>query len=206
MTTLKTQMLSRLLNQWKDCPNWELFLTTIADYFADYIAAVVALQTSTWRDTSEGVWLDRVGEIVGVIRPMEEEVVRVFRCRGEGDPDYDPLHGFGDPSDPAVGGFLWGPNGIPKEGNEVASDETYGYFIDAKVAATNADASIPGLAKYVKNAFGVDCIITVPAPRQTECELLDSVDLRQHRYIEHFAPNVAGTSFRITNWPDWGTS
>jgi hypothetical protein len=203
--SLKTQMLSRLLNQWQDCPNWEAFITCVADFFADYLAAVVALQTETWRGTAQGVWLDRVGEIVGVTRPMEEETKRVFRCRGDDDPDYDENHGFGSPTDDTIGGLLWGPNGIPSLTKDVASDETFTYFIDAKVAATNSDASIPGLAKYIKAAFDVDCTITVPAVRQIHCALLDSVDLRQHRFIEHFAPNVAGTLFQITNWIDWGT-
>lgn len=199
--SIKETALSRRFDWQMDCPNWEKFITLLADYFADYIAAILYLQTNTWKDTAEGVWLDRVGEIVGVTRPAEEIVERIFRCRSHSDPAYDELHGFGTHSNPSLGGLLWGRNGIPTVNQ--ASGEDFLDFINAKIAATNADASVPGLAKFIRNAFGIECVITT-GERQVFIELSGVIDLRQRRYLQTFIPVVAGVSCILTNWPDWG--
>lgn len=206
--TIKTTALSRILNQWADCEKWEKFISIWADYFDDLMDAIIYLQTQTWLDTAQGVWMDRIGEIVGVSRPAGEEIERVFRCRGDDDPEYDPLHGFGgdDPEtgevDPDMGGLIWGEGGIPT--GTQASDGEFLDFIMAKIAATNADASVPGIAKYITAAFGISSTVTA-TPGLVSVELLEEVDLRQRRYLETFAPALAGVSFLITNWPDWET-
>lgn len=206
MTAITEQALSRRLNQQLGRQNGEAFLTLCAEFFDDYLAAIVNLQTYVWLDTAEGVWQDRIGEIVGCTRPMEEEMERVFRVRDTTDPDYDELHGFGEligGVDSGIGGLIWSSvTGIPT--TAVASTETFYYYILAKIAATNADASIPGIARFIKNAFDVDCTITVPQVGHINIELLDVTDLRQRRFIGLFLPVIAGVSCHITNWPDWG--
>jgi hypothetical protein len=198
-------ILSRRLDQQLDNPKRELGLNAIGAEFDAFRAAVIDYLTRTWIGTTEGVWVDRIGEIVGVKRPPEEEVERVFRCRSASDPDvYDALHGFGTAADPDVGGFLSSAvYGVPKTPAEQAGDVTYLDFIAAKIAANNTDASIPGIAKYIFNAFGIECTVTAAA-KKIYIELLGEVDLRQRRFLKLFMPNVAGTECEITNWSDWG--
>lgn len=212
--TIETKMKSRLLNQQSTTEGWNGFIEAIADFFADYVSCVVSLQTETLKDTAEGVWLDRAGEIVGMARPAAEETERVFRCRDSSDPDYDELHGFGnwmsaenshdgtEYGNYSLGGLIWSfATGIPV-GTGQASDEDYLPFIDAKIAATNADASIPGIAKFITNGFGIDSTIT-DAPGKVYIQLDGEVDLRQRRILGNIIPVIAGVGATVTNWPDW---
>lgn len=204
MGAILERALSRRLNQQLDGQIREDWLTIIGELFDEALALSTSMSTETWKDTAQGWWLDRVGEIVGVGRPQEEEVTRIFRCRSDSDPDYDPNHGFGDEPPSAIGGFIWDDQtGVPTSPPAEASDATYLDFINAKIAATNADASIPGLARYASNAFDVSVTVTVPSKRNVEMALNDVVDLRKRRFLELFAPVVAGVDFRVTGWTDW---
>lgn len=199
--SIKETALSRRFDWQMDCPNWQTFIEMCADYFADYLAAIMYLQTSTWRDSAQGVWVDRIGEIVGVTRPAEEEVDNIFTVCEVGETDPDDLHCWGEVGEPSMGGFVWDLNGIIDE--DQATDETYLEFIAAKIAATNADASIPGIAKFIQNAFGLDCTVTAIVGR-VSVEIVDdpAYDLRTMRFLKYFVPIVAGVDFVILNWPE----
>jgi len=199
MGKLKEDLLTRILEASSDGPNWQAFVTWIADEFEEVIEAIVYwLLVGTNKDIAEGIWLGRIGRLVGADRPPNEELYRVFRVRGDSDPKIDNLHGFGTPSNPNIGGFLSGIWGVPADG--LAGDALYLDFIDAKIAATNADASVPGIARYLQNAFGLDCTVSA-SNRVVSVTIGDPFDYQVRRYVGYFAPVVAGVEFRMTNWP-----
>lgn len=199
MAAIEDDLLDGIFDQMSDVENWAKIVEFIADEFQQVIDAILYLDVLTWVDVAEGVWLDRVGAIVGVRRPPNEELTRVFRCRGASDPWYDPNHGFASPTNPSIGGYLSGIWGVPADG--VASDTLYRDYIYAKIAATNADASIPGIAIYVLNAFGLATTVSASG-RDISVEITGTFNLQQRRFIEYFAPNVAGTNLSVINWPE----
>jgi hypothetical protein len=202
MGQLKDDLLSGRLDQFVDGPNWEAIISWIADEFEEVIEAALYLLMLTWLDESEGVWVDRIGDIVGADRPGNEELERVFRCSGADDPTYDPLHGFANSSG-TIGGFLSGRWGVPKDGLE--DDTDYKEVIKAKIAGTSpysGDASVPGLARFVRSAYGLDCAVSVVGLRQVRIELDGDYDLRQRRYLEEYAPILAGVELSIPTYPE----
>lgn len=198
---LQETILGYRLDQQKDVPNWEDFLTVIAESFQEVVDVLVSLSSETWKDTAAGVWLDRVGEIVGVLRPFDEETDNIFTVTEVGDTTPSALMGFGEVSDPAQGGYVWDLYGLSKGVN--ANDPDYLDFIDAKIFATNADASIPGLARYMKNAFGLDVTVARPQVGQITITLpATGYDLRQRRYMELMCPAIGGIDVLFIGWPE----
>lgn len=203
MGALTERIKSRLLDQQRDGDDWDNFLSIIAAEFEEIIDLLVDLSTLLWKDTATGVWLDRVGEIVGVTRPAEEEVDNIFTVCDTGDPDEtgDSLHCWGDDSAPQQGGYVWDDYGVLLGGT--VDDDDYLEWIDAKIYATNADASIPGLEAYVLNCFGVVADVSTPTPGDVLIELPSSgYNLRQKRYMEIFCPAMAGINVTFSGWPE----
>lgn len=201
MGLLTDTIFNRLLDQQRDGVNWRKLLQIFADEFEEIIGTLVDLNTLTWLSTAEGVWLDRIGEIVGILRPPEEEVDNIFTVTEAGDVAQDALHGWGEVGEPTTGGFVWDLFGISL--GTPASDSTYRDFIDAKIAATNSDASIPGLARFIDDAFGLAVMVTRVGIRQLEITLpATGYDLRQRRYIEMLCPAVAGVDVLFVGWPE----
>jgi hypothetical protein len=199
--SIKETLVSRLLDQQRDCPNWNLLIECTADFFQDYIDTVVKLLTETWPGNSSGFWQDRVGEIVGVTRPAEEELENIFTVCEEGETDEDPVHCWGEHDEAGLGGYVYDLFGILLD--DEASTETFDMFISAKIAATNADASVPGIAKYLKNGFGLDCTVTSGiGVCSVEITGGTNYDLRTRRFIMQFAPVLAGVDFVLTKWPE----
>ena len=192
-----------LLDQQKSGDDWLEIVTIIAELFEEIIAANVALSTQTWKDTAEGVWLDRVGEIVGVSRPPEEEVDNLFTVCDVGEPgweDVDLLHGWGTTANPSSGGILYDLDGVMLGTSAIDGD--YLDFINAKIAATNADASVPGLARYALNAFGIAAVITATPGKVVITLPTTGYDMRQRRYLEMFCPAMAGIDVVFEGYPE----
>ena len=201
MGLLTETIMSRLLDQFRDCPNWNTFLGVIADDAEELIDTSVDIATRSWRSTAEGWWLDRVGEIVGILRPPEEETDNIFTVTENGDTAQDAVHGWGEVGETTTGGFVWDilgiSTGIP------ASDSTFGDFIDAKIFATCADASIPGLARWIYNAFGLSVTVARTGTRQVTITLpATGFDLRKFRYLQIMCPAIAGVEVVWSGWPE----
>lgn len=204
MGAIVERSVERLLDQQRDGQNWIDFLTVQGEVFEEILQALVDLSTSTWLDTAEGVWLDRVGEIIGVLRPPDEEVDNVFTVTEytEPLPDSDMLHGFGELGQPTYGGYVWDLLGLVLT-TTGASDEVYRSYIAAKQAATNADASIPGIARFFLIAF--DLVVTVTRPYVGRLDVTlpaTGYDLRQRRYMKILCPVVAGIDLHLIGWPE----
>lgn len=203
MGALTERIKSRLLDQQRDGDDWDNFLSIIAAEFEEIIDILVDLSTLTWLDTATGVWLDRIGEIVGVKRPSAEEVDNIFTVCDTGDADEtgDSVHCWGDDDHALEGGYVWDDDGVLLGGE--ADDDDYLEFIKAKIYATQADASIPGLALYVLNCFDLATTVTTPTPGEALIVLPASgFDLRQKRYLEIFCPAMAGINVTFSGWPE----
>ena len=72
-----------LLSQWRNSPRLRVLITeVIAALRDDLVAALDDLETMLHLDTAEGVWLDRIGAVLGLARPAVS------------DPAQDPRWGF----------------------------------------------------------------------------------------------------------------
>lgn len=203
MGYLTEMILSRRLDQQWDGADWKISFDIIAAEFEEIIDCLVSLSTETWLDTAQGVWLDRIGEIVGVLRPPNEEVDNIFTVTDYDDPQTpDMLHGWGDSTNPAVGGYVYDIRGLSL--GDQATDEDFLDFIIAKIYATNADASVPGIARFCRLAFGISVDIEKVSGRRAIEITLPSTgyDLRQRRYMEMFLPVVAGVDVVLIGWPE----
>lgn len=198
MGQLKEDLLRGILDGSSDGPNWIGFVEWIAEEFEEVIDAAIYIMVMTWLDTAEGIWLDRIGDLVGIRRPGNEELIRVFLCRGPSDPSYDPNHGFANPTG-TIGGYLGGLWGVPADG--LLDDAGYLDILKCKIAANNADASIPGVARYVFDAYGLSCTVTRIAQRQVRVSLGGSFDLRQRRFLRYFSPVLAGVDVVFNTFP-----
>jgi len=201
MGALTERILSRLLDQQRDGDDWLTSFGILAAEGEEIVDALVDLSTLVWLTTAGGYWLDRIGEIVGVPRPIDEEVDNIFTVCDTGDEAIEAaLLGWGDDDHLSEGGYVWDDYGVLL--SDSATDEDYLDFINAKIAATNADASIPGLAQYVLDAFGLACTVSSPAAGTVIVELpVSGFDLRQRRYLEIFCPALAGIDVLFDGWP-----
>jgi hypothetical protein len=196
---------ARLLDQFKDdAIGWVAFLTVLAESLEDLITCLVSLSTQTWKDTAEGVWLDRAGEIVGCGRPGEEIDNALFTVCDVGETGWDvedPAHGWSAILTPSYGGYVWDLYGLST--GVQANDETFLFFINAKIAATNADASLPGLAKYCSDAFGLSVTVERTSPGHVTITLpATGYTITQRRFLEMFCPAMAGIEVYFDGWPE----
>jgi hypothetical protein len=198
---LTETIFNRLLDQQKDGATRRGLLQIIADDGEEIISTLADIATKSWKDTAEGWWLDRVGEIIGMGRPPGEEADNIFTVTEAGDTTPDVLHGWGEVGEPTTGGFVWDLFGIST--GVPSTDTVYRTFIEAKIAATNSDASIPGLARFVMNAFGLSCTVTRTGTRQVTITLPGTgFDLREFRYLKKLCPAVAGVDVVWAGWPE----
>ena len=125
-----------LIGQWRDAPKLGGVVRLIQRFTDDAINAVGRIQLMRDIDEAEGVWLDYLGELLGVDRP------------GVSDPTMDPRFGFdtaGEPFDTA-----------PFRGAAINDaiyplpDPVYQRMVKARAVAVLSDGTIYSFAKAVK--------------------------------------------------------
>lgn len=97
-----TRALSRIPDQFRQKPFYQQLITAIVNRSEESDAILADLATKRWLDTAEGVWLDTVGEIIGIPRFYEPITEGIFTYNGLG----PELLVDGDAEDPGVGAWL----------------------------------------------------------------------------------------------------
>lgn len=175
-------------------------LAAIAARFEDSDAMLYALAFSRWLDSAAGVWLDQIGNIIGVY-PRPAELIpaeTTFTYRALLDPE-DPLKGFGSLAVPGSGGHYETIAGVSS--GELVDDDKYRQYIRAKIVANAGNTSIPAIWTYINKAFGINPIVTRPAPGFVEVELDVAIAPHERRILVDQAPIGAGVDITIKNWP-----
>lgn len=176
-------------------------LAAIEARFEDSDAMLYALAFGRWLDTAAGIWLDQIGNIVGIY-PRPAKLIpaeTTFAYRKLTDPG-DPLKGFGSLAAPGTGGHFETIAGVSS--GELVNDETYRQYIRAKIIAVAGNTSIPAIWAFINKAFGVNPKVTRPKPGFVEVELDVAIAPHERRILVDQAPIGAGIDITITNWPE----
>jgi len=191
--------LSRLLNQFKESNNLVKFFTAFLNRMEDSDLILEKLATLRFKDNATGVWQDIIGDIVGLY-PRPAQFVddnTIFTYRKIGDPN-DPTKGYS-----AIGfqdgGHYQSLYGIPN--GSYITDTDYLIYINAKVLATYSIGTINDIYNVIKEAFGIDTLVTVPRPGNIDIELLSSLTYRERTMLLALIPVVGCFNARIINWP-----
>jgi len=203
--TICDTALGRLVQQFKGRENLEKVLTALYAPLLETQACIEALRDDRWLDNATGVWLDIIGDIVGIARPYVElgiDVTFAYKVDPEG--EEDPEKGFiTDPfsHDPSPGGHYQSADGLADGTGDLLDDENYRQMIIAKTMANNRDGTIPDLYTYLVIGYGMDPVIDVPRPGQVRITTDIPLTQGQRATIRRDSPRLAGVNVDVANWP-----
>ena len=205
MTDPSATALSRLLSQF----DRSSILRTLVEgtvYPADDTANAILdfAETALSVDDSFGVWLDMLGEIVGVSRPFEPvPYSEIFQFREHvGNPD-DPDMGFYDAGPPITGGYFQNGPGISLTDGSKIDDDTYRRLIKAKAIATNTDGTYRDIYDYIVAVIGSDSypvVLTSPEVGLVEIDVQLPLDQYMRNMVLEDSPRMAGVEYIMQTW------
>jgi hypothetical protein len=189
---------SRILNQFTASPRWIELLTTIVTRLEEVDDLLASLATLRWIDTAEGVWLDDVGEIVGIPRFFGENEGPFFTYKsaypGTDDPDLaysGPL-----PAAPTGGRYqsVFGlDNDIP------LSDDDYRRWIKAKAKTTGTAGTLRDIWVFINESLELtDHVVEVGGTRLVLITTTAPLTPWKQGKIRQWAPINAGIDFAFT--------
>jgi hypothetical protein len=200
-----TDYTMRLPNQFQDSTNLKALIKAFADAVGEGndVLEYLLLQTV---DVAEGVWLDEIGEIIGVPRPSQTLTDNdLFAYSSFADFPGVSTRGFSDISDPHGGYYLglddngdpYAPTGVP------VSDTDYRVLIHAKVNATHSEDSIPSIYSWIYNTFGATSYVYDVAPCEVAIELDNYLTFYERWVLLKMAPIAAGIRIWIAYNPPY---
>jgi len=193
----------KLHKQYKNSPNINRLLNTIAVPLQDTVDVCDFLLDRKTIDEMIGFELDFVGSKIGVVRPNEQEPQEhLFTLVDEGE-CYDPNWetGFGDETDPTVGGYFADESGLPLVANEdqKMNDADYRKLLKQKAASFRKRATRETLFDYLI-AFGARCLIDDDTGQDIVFDPIDYYALtdfdKWYAINKGFKPATISTSFR----------
>jgi hypothetical protein len=208
-TTLRDAVIERLLSQFIQRDTSEP--TNVQKLFEDIYTGldsvynfVLELSAGRYLDTAEGVWLDYIGDLVGVTRKYKEldpEVTFTFKSSGEAS---TTSKGFYYPSGPTFGGYMQSADGLTEMqvgiSTDKETDEEYRKKIKARAVANGASGTVQELYRHILDGFGVQCKIDSPTPGLILITVFDFLSKMDRKYIEKQGPLAAGVRAEIINW------
>jgi hypothetical protein len=152
---------ARLLLQYKQAPQLlALFETLFDNPYTDLEVKADVLRTLYDIDISEGVQLDKIGEIVGRPRPdsfNDADVFQegIFQFAGNADPNpvFDVDLGYGDIDNPLIGG-RWDRGTLDAK---ALNDIDYRKVLKGHIWARNSRGIITDYEQYGTIVFGSPC-------------------------------------------------
>jgi hypothetical protein len=196
------QALSRLLNQFSEQPNIRALLTDIFARVEDSNDILDDLLNLRDIDTATGVWLDILGDIVGIERPEKEisaDFIFAFK-QNPADPD-DPDKAFYNPSGTPTGGYYQSFEGLKDPSGDLMIDSEYRKLVKAKAIGNHVIGNIEDITRFILEGFGVSSHVTDDNPGEIEVELVSGLTQGERRSVEEYAPRAAGVNITIVNWP-----
>jgi hypothetical protein len=197
MATLTEIALSRLLNQFSDAQKLVELFIRILNRFEDSNNILEYLLTKRFLDTAEGVWLDVIGDIIGIPRPyepIEDDEIFTFKSIGQAD---DPDKGWGTITSSTIGGKFQTIEGITTD--QLASDDVYLNNIKAKAYVTFTKGTVHdvwGLVNFVYPTL-TDITVTIPKIGEVKIETTPTLQAYERRVIRNLSPVVAGFSTTV---------
>lgn len=191
--------LERLLNQFADATDVKELLKAIFNRVAEADTLLEGLLLNRWIDTAEGVWLDILGDIVGVDRPVGEvDPTIIFTYRAVSDVN-DPDKGYGTLPQTNLVGRYSSVNGLPT--GQPATDDVYRQLIKAKIATTNSNVAFPDIYNFIYQTFEITAHLSSPYVGRVEVVIDEYLSNAERRFLVNYAPVAAGVEIEIVNWP-----
>lgn len=195
----------RLPNQFQDSTNLKALITIIYNKIKeiDDIYAYLLLNTIS---VAEGVWLDEIGDIVGVPRSSQMLTdAEIFAYCSLSDFPGDSALGYSDLANPQGGYFIgldenghpWAPTGIS------ISDTDYRALINAKVLSTYSDDTINDIYNWILSTFSVESYVYNSNPCEIAVELEEYLTFYQRWVLLTYAPISAGVRIWIAYNPPY---
>ena len=166
----------RLLDQFQGSTKLLQLLEAACNRVTDTDTVLDAMESELLNIESGGVWLDLVGAILGLERPLKDfDPSNIFTIRGDdwvSDPDKGVYNSVG-----GTGGYIQSATGIPDSAGATMSDADYRELLKAKIAAARAAGSIPDIYNFILDGFGVEPAVTVPSINQIDVAFNNSAGL-----------------------------
>jgi len=195
----------RVLVQFSSSSRFLLLLEAMYNRLEDTQALIEYLRDNLSVDTAEGVWLDILGDIVGVERPyLGINPANTFTFKWSGQVD-DPSKGFYSAGPPETGGYLETTEGAlnPDDPTAKETDENYRKLIKAKAIATGEIGTFADIYTYLKDGFGVRSVLSSDTVGEIKIELLDFLSMGERAHIKQYGPRLAGVRIEFINWPEY---
>jgi len=177
------------------------FLASLLAPIAQTYLAILEWKDQLDIDTCTGVWLDRIGELVGLARPgINLDSLYIFAFEGPG--GSQPTRGFYD-ADNNTGGRLQFNEGLKDPSGGMLGDTEYRQLLKAKIWASNNAGSVEDLMNFIIEGMGIqDMTFDWETPGVLLLTLASEIDYTYRRMIEQESSVVAGIKVRIVNWPE----
>lgn len=186
-------------------PNFLKFLEILIEPFEDLQLCIEGLRDGTSIVDAAGVWLDVIGDLVGLPRPHREQpygTIFAFKAL-ETDVD-DPYKGFYDSGGP-TGGYFQTTIGTPyiADPTENIDDEDYRRQLKAKGLANQTSGTVQDIYNYLVSGYQQeDPTITTEVGAVLVTVENDQILTQGERYvISERGPVAAGIGINIENWP-----
>jgi hypothetical protein len=194
--------LDRALSQFEESTELLKLFEAIYDQVQDSQDLVDYLEANLNVDDAEGVWLDILGDLVGLPRPYADEARgAIFTAKLSGEVD-DPALGCYD-SATGSGGYIqtWSGINVVADSSTTVSDAEYRKQIKAKGIANHVSGIPSDFYNFLKTGFNVESDIDDSTVGLIEITIYDYLSQKERRFVEEKGPRQAGTQVEIINWP-----
>lgn len=146
--------LEKLIYQYQNSPRVRALCEALLAEYGDIAGVIAELRTRLDIETSRGVQLDGIGEIVGRPRPQTVSIddSEAFAFDGP-----DPGAGFSATDRPDIGGRFVGVNGLIIG---AMPDDQYRVLIRATIFANYAKSTLDNIAAYGRFVLGAEISVT----------------------------------------------
>lgn len=194
-----TTAYERLLNQFQNRPKWLAFLSVLFARMTDTDNMLYELATKRHIDTADGIWLDQVGQIIGVIRPEAfESDDLIFTMKDIGDPNILTKSFATIPA--TTGGKFGGVGGLTIPGVPM-SDSDYQTYIKGKADNTGKFGSLKTVTLFTSNVMGFESDCSTPITGLIWVQPRTAITQQQKYLTELLAPRITGVTIHCEFGP-----
>lgn len=185
---------SRLMYQYADSPNFVALVRTLYAENCNISADGDALMTRLDIDLSEGIQLDRIGEIIGQVRPLniqiDENDAFAFRGSPSGvEPDPGTGKGWSGQTRPDIGGRFVGINGLII-GKMIDAD--YRTLLRARIFSNVATGTVDDIGQFLQFTLGAGTYLVHNYVGYVDVEIDRALSSTEEDIITILIPLAAG--------------
>jgi hypothetical protein len=192
--------LSRVYSEFINSQRYIELIRTVTARIEDSDAILEYLSTMRWVDTAEGIWLDMVGEIIGIPRFYEEFTGPFFEYKDAYPGVDDSTKAYGDAypnPDPAAGGPYQSISGMITD--VLQDDDAYRKWIKAKATATGSAGNPDDIYLFIKTAMDIETNVYAGDVRTVYINPVSPLSSWKESKIREWAPINSGIDLWIVD-------